>query len=290
MLQEERIAVVVPAYNASRHIDACLASIPHYVDRIIVVDDASDDGTPDRLRQNGDLRLVALRHSQNRGVGAAILTGYLCASRLGMDIAVVMAGDGQMHPDDMPSLLIPLLRGEADYVKGNRLGWPGYQRIIPTSRLVGIRALSVLTRLSTGLSHLTDCQCGYTALRLRVLDRLPIDRIYPRYGFPNDLLNHLALARVRIAERTVRPIYDGQPSYLKIHKVALPILGIIARGTARRLRTQWLRTLADHLKYGQVSSPEAKPGGGGGVAGGGGDPSLWPNFPPPRRSPGEVPA
>jgi dolichol-phosphate mannosyltransferase len=169
-------------------------------------------------------------------VGAAILTGYRGAIELEMDIAVVMAGDGQMHPGDMPGLLLPLLHKEADYVKGNRLTWPGSDRIIPPSRLLGIKALQVLTRISTGLPQLHDCQCGYTAVRLSFLSRMDLDSVYPRYGFPNDFLNHLALAGGRITERVVRPIYNGQRSDLKISRVTLPILFLIARGTFRRLR------------------------------------------------------
>ena len=234
MLQGKSIAVVIPAYNESQRVTDTLESVPSYVDRILLVDDGSDDHTGDVAASSGDKRLAVLRHPFNRGVGGAILTGYCAAREAGLQIAVVMAGDGQMHPDDMPTLLVPILRGEADYVKGNRLAWPNAERIIPTSRRIGIKALEVFTRVSTGLHGLSDFQCGYTALKLSILDRIRLDQVYPRYGFPNDFLNHLVLARARIAERVVRPVYEGQRSDLRISKVIVPILVTLLRGTVRR--------------------------------------------------------
>lgn len=241
MLHGQRIAVVVPAFDEAEHIEACLRDLPPYVDAIVVVDDASRDDTAARARAALDARAPRVRsrlvrHAVNRGVGGAILTGYVEAAELGADIAVVMAGDGQMDPDDMPALLLPVLSGEADYVKGDRLAWPGGVGAMPRHRLVGIRVLETLTRVSTGLYDLHDFQCGYTALRLSLLPHLDLERVYPRYGFPNDFLNHLVLAGARVAERPVRPIYEGQRSDLRPGRVALPILWLLAKGTGRRCR------------------------------------------------------
>jgi glycosyltransferase involved in cell wall biosynthesis len=236
MLDGQRIAVVIPAYNEESHIGTCLAVVPDFVDRLYVVDDASQDGTAAAVGDSTDPRVCLVRHEVNGGVGAAIITGYLAAHGEGLDLAVVMAGDAQMHPDDMPGLLLPLLRGKADFVKGDRLAWPDARRVVPPARLAGIRALEVLTRWSTGLRDFGDFQCGYTGLRLAMLDRLDLSKVYPRYGFPNDLLSHLVLAGARIAERPVRPIYDGQRSDLKIHRVTVPILWMLAKGFSRRLR------------------------------------------------------
>ncbi|MCA9564747.1 MAG: glycosyltransferase family 2 protein [Myxococcales bacterium] len=235
MHQGRRIAVVVPAYNESKHILRCLDTIPAFVDRVLVVDDASTDETARLVREFADTRVELLRHSSNRGVGAAIISGYRRAHAAGMDVAVVMAGDGQMDPHDLPDLVQPILEDRADYVKGERLSWPDAHRVIPRLRLAGIQMLQVLTRLSTGLYHLRDFQCGYTALRLSVLDRIELSRVYPRYGFPNDFIAHLALAGARVAETRVRPVYEGQSSDLRIHRVAVPILLVLARSTGRRI-------------------------------------------------------
>jgi len=238
-----RIGVVIPAYNESERIQTCLEAMPGYVDDVVMVDDASCDGTHVVARCANlppSCRLDVTRHARNRGVGGAILTGYLRALSLGVDVAVVMAGDAQMHPDDMPALLLPVLRGEADYVKGNRLAWPGAERVVPPARLAGIRLLGGLTRLSTGLHDMHDFQCGYTALRTAAIADLDLSSVYPRYGFPNDFLNHVVLAGLRVAERPVRPIYAGERSDMSIPRVAVPIAGVLLRGIARRLRsTLW---------------------------------------------------
>lgn len=235
MLQGCRIAVVVPAFNEERFIDNALGRVPSYVDMIVVVDDASTDHTAQRVRRMDDTRIVLVQHKRNQGVGAAIVSGYRVAAEADMMLAAVMAGDGQMHPDDLPGLLLPIICGEADYVKGDRLRWPGAEQTIPLLRYVGIRALEVLTRWSTGLHGFGDFQCGYTAIRLSLLENIPLGKVYARYGFPNDILNHLVLADAVIKERVVRPIYDGQDSSLRIHRVITPIAFVLARGTLRRL-------------------------------------------------------
>src|SRR5687767_13271166 len=102
MYHDRRVAVVVPAYREAERIAATVRRVPPWVDHVLVVDDGSDDGTDRLAREAGDGRLVVLRHAQNRGVGAALATGYRAARGLNADVVAVMAGDGQMHPDDLP--------------------------------------------------------------------------------------------------------------------------------------------------------------------------------------------
>src|SRR5688500_3324543 len=149
MLQGARIAVVVPAYNEARHIAATLATMPSFVDDVIVVDDASTDDTASRAAAWGDPRVRALRHASNRGVGGALKTGYRAAFSAGADAVAVMAGDNQMHAEDLPALLAPVLSGEADYAKGDRLSHADRGRM-PVARFIGNHVLSALTRWCTG--------------------------------------------------------------------------------------------------------------------------------------------
>ena len=150
MWRDSVIHVVVPAYREARLLPRMLERIPVYVDRVVVVDDGSDDGTATAARNLGDPRIEVLEHPENRGVGAAIASGYRRAFELGADVAAVMAGDDQMHPDDLEAVIAPIVRGEADYVKGNRFIHPS-ARVMPLARRIAGRALSCATRRATGL-------------------------------------------------------------------------------------------------------------------------------------------
>ena len=191
--------------------------MPAFVDHVVIVDDASRDATSAEAARPLDPRVEVIRHPDNRGVGAAIVTGYRRAHALGADVAAVMAGDGQMHPDDLAAVVLPVARGEADYVKGNRLAHPGVLRTMPAARLAGTAALAWLTRHAAGIERLEDSQCGFTAVSASALDALgaDLDALWPRYGYPNDLIGALARRGLRIAEVVVRPVYRGEASGLR---------------------------------------------------------------------------
>jgi glycosyltransferase involved in cell wall biosynthesis len=225
-------AVVIPAFDPGPLVDGVLASLPQWVDRIILV----DDGSSRPLAPNaGTIPLTVVRHAANRGVGAAIITGYRTARAEGADVAVVVGADGQMDPGDMPALLAPIAAGDADYVKGDRLSHPDCPDVMPGVRLRGNLVLTFLTRLAGGLPGLMDAQCGYTALRLAVLDRLPLDWLYPRYGFPNDVLLAASGAGLRVAQVVVRPVYRGEPSGLRPWMALWTYPVLLARGMLMRL-------------------------------------------------------
>lgn len=233
MLQDMIIVVVVPAYNEARLIASTLNSVPEYVDQIIVIDDGSNDGTSQQVGRCDDRRVSLVRHERNRGVGAAIATGYRAAFAAGADIVAVMGGDGQMDPNDLQSLLHPLLRCRADYVKGDRLSHPEARRAMPLHRWLGNHLLSMLTRWATGLP-VSDSQCGYTALSRRAAARLPLDRLWSGYGYPNDLLGWLAQTGVRVEDIVVRPIYGNERSGIGWRHALWVIPGVLARVLWRR--------------------------------------------------------
>ena len=236
MLDGAQIAVVVPAHDEALLIGATLASIPRFVDRVVVVDDASTDDTAARVRERDDDRITLLRHPVNRGVGAALATGYARAFADGADVAAVMAGDGQMDPADLRPMVVPIVRGEADYVKGDRLSHPDVRARMPKARYVGNHALSRLTRLCTGL-EVRDSQCGYTALSREAARRLPLDHLWDGYGYPNDLLSHAALAGLRVREVVVRPVYGAERSGIRPRHLVTAFPYVLVRSLARRART-----------------------------------------------------
>lgn len=230
-----RISVVVPAYNEGRLIARTLASIPSYVHHVVVVDDASADDTSLRARALADPRVEVVRHSENRGVGAAIVTGYEVAFARGADVCVVMAGDGQMHPGDLASLLSPVLRGEAVYAKGDRLSFPGARSAMPITRWLGNFVLARLTALAVGLP-VRDSQCGYTALSREAARELPLHKLWSRYGYPNDLLGMLSERNLPVSEVVVRPVYADEESGIRLWHALFVVPFVLLRAFARRLR------------------------------------------------------
>jgi glycosyltransferase involved in cell wall biosynthesis len=235
------VAVVVPAFNEAREIARTVRGIPGWVDRVIVVDDASRDATPRLARRARRGAVEVVRHPSNRGVGAAIVTGYRRTLALGLDVAVVMAGDGQMDPADLPALLAPIAEGRAGYVKGNRFRHPAVWREMPPARLAGNVVLSLATKVVSGYLGLFDSQCGYTAISRAALSAIDLDRVFPRYGYPNDLLARLHAAGVAAVDVPVRPIYGPRwKSGISLLTVVHPISWVLARALAHRLRVEWL--------------------------------------------------
>src|SRR5207253_6136753 len=198
MLEGKRVAVVVPAYNEERLIAETITGIPPFVDRIYVVDDASSDGTAEAARALRDPQVEVIVHERNQGVGAAIVTGYKRAIEERIDVTCVMAGDNQMDPEDLADLATPVARGELEYAKANRLFTGQAWELIPRSRYLGNAVLSFLTKIASGYWHVADSQSGYTAVNLETLRMLDLERIYRRYGFPNDLLVHLNVWNRRV--------------------------------------------------------------------------------------------
>jgi glycosyltransferase involved in cell wall biosynthesis len=244
MFRGRAVAVVIPACNEADKIAATIRAVPGFVDHVLVVDDGSADATAAIARRAArrSQRIEVIAHDRNRGVGAAIVTGYARALALGAHATAVMAGDGQMDPADLPRLLTPVVDGVADYAKGNRLAWPGGWRAMPPVRLVGSVVLSWLTRLAAGLRHVGDSQCGYTVASRHALAAIG-PGLFPRYGYPNDLLGRLAVARVRVVDVPVRPVYGpAWSSGLRPLRVAPTIAWLLVRAFARRLRARWRGT------------------------------------------------
>jgi glycosyltransferase involved in cell wall biosynthesis len=236
MLARSRILAVVPAFDEGPRIADTLRTVPDFVERVIVVDDGSTDDTAARAAGVGDARVEVLRLPCNRGVGAAICAGYRRALALGADVVVVIAGDGQMHPADMWPVVREVASGRADYAKGNRLLRLESWRRMPPTRLLGTVVLSAATMLATGFVHSFDSQCGYTAISAAMLRRLPLDDLFPRYGYPNDLLIQLSRVGARVRDVPVRAVYGPGTSKMRIAAVVGPICHILARGMRHRLR------------------------------------------------------
>jgi glycosyltransferase involved in cell wall biosynthesis len=238
-----RVAVLIPAFNEATQIGAVLASLPDYVDDVVVVDDASQDETVQVVRTAAaaDSRIVLIERDVNRGVGAALAAGYTWARDHGVDVAVSVDGDGQMDPGEMVDLVAPVARDEADYAKGNRLLDPTGWRRIPRIRLFGNAVLSLLTKIASGYWSVADSQSGFTAAGRVALERIDWDAVYPRYGRPNDVLVLANVAECRVVDVPVTPVYGvGERSSMKIAKVTFTIARLLVRRFWWRLYRKYL--------------------------------------------------
>jgi glycosyltransferase involved in cell wall biosynthesis len=239
VLEGKQVAVVVPARDEEGLLPKTLAGIPDFVDRVYVVDDGSKDGTA--AAAEGESRVALIRHEQSGGVGAAIVTGYKRALEDGVDVVAVMAADNQMDPADLDTLAGAVARGEVDYAKANRLFTGQAWELIPRTRYLGNAVLSMLTKIASGYWHVADSQSGYTAVGRDTLALLDLDRIYRRYGFPNDMLVHLNVVNARVRDFPSRPIYGvGERSGIRYRSVVPRISWLLLKGFLWRLREKYV--------------------------------------------------
>jgi glycosyltransferase involved in cell wall biosynthesis len=241
VLEGKQVAVVVPARDEETLLPQTLAGIPAFVDRIYVVDDGSSDGTVAAAERTGDGRVSVIRHERSGGVGAAIVSGYRRALEDGVDVTAVMAADNQMDPADLETLAGAVARGEVDYAKANRLFTGQAWDLIPRSRYLGNAVLSLLTKIASGYWHVADSQSGYTAVGRETLGLLDLDRVYRRYGFPNDMLVHLNVVNARVRDFPSRPIYGvGEQSGIKYRSVVPRISWLLLKGFWWRMREKYV--------------------------------------------------
>jgi len=257
MYRNHTIGVVVPAYNEAAFVGDVLETLPEFVDRIYAVDDASTDGTWDVIERRARetqravvghtesddrtaRRVVPIRHETNRGVGGAIKTGYQHALDDEMDIVAVVAGDGQMNPDDLPRLLDPIVDGRGDYAKGDRLSDKDCRREMSRWRLFGNGLLTGLTRIASGYWDLSDPQNGYTAISREALSVVDIDSLFEDFGFCNDLLARLNAHDMAVIDIAMPAHYGDEQSHIEYRTFVPQLSLLLARTFIWRLRRKWL--------------------------------------------------
>lgn len=234
MYRDNRIAAVVPAFNEEKLITKVITTMPDFVDHIIVVDDRSADRTADEARSTGDPRVTVITHEVNTGVGGAIVTGHKTALELGADVAVVMAGDAQMDPSYLPALLDPIILEGYGFAKANRFFSTNSYEGMPKYRIFGNIVLSFMTKFASGYWHMFDPQNGYTATRRDVLQRLPLDRLAPRYSYENDVLINLNILRVPATDVPIPAVYGEEVSSIRLSRVGPEIFNLLVKGFWRR--------------------------------------------------------
>ncbi|MBN2239594.1 MAG: glycosyltransferase family 2 protein [Dehalococcoidales bacterium] len=240
MYKGYKLGIVVPAFNEEKLIEDTLKNLPDYADKIYVVDDASTDNTKLIAEQYIDERLLVIQNGQNSGVGASIVKGYKKALEDDLDIVAVMAGDNQMDSQFLPSLLEPLLMGEADYSKGNRLSKYQHKKGMSNWRFFGNWLLTMLTKISSGYWKISDPQNGYTAVTQNALKRINLDKIYPRYGYPNDVLVKLNVAGCKVVDVPIPARYGKEKSKIRYGNFIAKVAPLLLRGFFWRLKNKYL--------------------------------------------------
>ncbi|MFX1283994.1 MAG: glycosyltransferase [Promethearchaeota archaeon] len=209
------VAMVIPAHNEEKLIQRTLSNIPKLVQKIYVVNDASTDSTSTKVKEmmSRDHRISLINHFENKGVGGAIISGYINAYEDGYDIFVVIGGDAQMEMEDLQSLIQPIVKREADYTKGNRFIYknPSLKgnafREMPKLRIIGNILCSIITIIASGRIGLFDSQMGYTAIHRNVIPLIDWTKARQGYGYPGDWLCRLDVAGIRIQDVPTKAIY-----------------------------------------------------------------------------------
>ena len=233
-----RVGVVIPARNEHRFIQDVLERLPLFVDLAVVVDDGSTDGTAERARAAASTVNIEVIRLGGEGVGAAIDAGHRRLLEVWSEpfVSAVMAGDGQMDPDDLLRVIEPVTTGQADHVKGDRSS-DGF-RGMPANRRWATAVLSFFTTLACG-QRIRDPQCGYTATHRRVLANWDWARSWRGYGYPNHWLIRLAGQGYRIAHVSVKSVYGDEVSGIVKRRFFLSVGWMMAVEHHRR-NLQWL--------------------------------------------------
>jgi dolichol-phosphate mannosyltransferase len=234
-----RLAVVIPSFRAAATIKAVLADIGPEVGRIYVVDDGCPDETGHHVLDHvADPRVTVLHNGRNLGVGGAMKRGYRRALADGAEIVIKVDADGQMDPAYIPILIAPILRGEADYSKGNRLaparlmppGTPDNAlKAMPPARRAANRLLSVIHKAATGYWRIDDPANGYTAIHAEALERLDLDALADCYFFETDMLFGLNLIGASVADVPLPARYSSEVSSVSLRRVAPRFGALITR-------------------------------------------------------------
>lgn len=235
MYRDHIIAAVVPAHNEERHIAGVITTMPAFVDHVIVIDDASTDSTSATALATQDPRLTLIHHEHNTGVGGAVVDGHRRALALGADISCVLAGDGQMDPSYLPSLLDPIVDERCEMTKANRFFSSRSFDSMPRHRVFGNLVLSFLNKLASGYWDLVDPQNGYVAVRREALEAIPLDAISEGYSLENDFLINLNIVGARVADVPVPALYGDERSGIRLRRVIPQMTSLLFRGFFRRM-------------------------------------------------------
>ncbi len=243
MLRNLTLGVVVPAYNEERFIEEVVRTIPEYIDKIFVVNDASTDRTGIIVSSINSQRLRLISHPRRMGAGAAMITGYKKALAENIDIVAIMAGDGQMDPAILHNIIEPVLDNKADYSKGNRLSSQEHRNGMPKFRLLGNTILTLFVKIASGYWHVDDPMNGYTAISKNMLSRINLDKVQKGYAFESDMMIKLNVIDAKLVNVPMPSRYRGEKSKIKYTSFIFRLSVFLVKSYIWRL---WVKYVYKH--------------------------------------------
>lgn len=231
----KKIAVVIPSFKVSKHIENVINTIPDFVDSIIVVDDFCPEKSGNIAASLNNDKVIVVYHSENQGVGGAMISGYQKALDLNIDVIVKIDGDGQMDPLNIKKLIYPLIHDKAAYCKGNRFNDFKALKKMPKLRLFGNSLLSFIVKLASGYWNIMDPTNGFSAVSAEALKNLNLDTINKRYFFETDMLINLNIHNQVVKDIPMSAIYDDETSNLSVTHSFLTFPLKIIKGLFKRI-------------------------------------------------------
>jgi glycosyltransferase involved in cell wall biosynthesis len=233
MIHGLKVVVVMPAYKAEHTLGMTVAAVPmDVVDRVILVDDASDDRT---VQEAEKLGVAVFRHAANLGYGANQKTCYREALRAGGDIVVMLHPDYQYEPRLVTAMAAMLASGVYDVVLGSRIiGGGALRGGMPRYKYVSNRVLTLLQNLATGCK-LSEYHTGYRGFTRRVLERLPLLVNSDDFVFDNQMLAQAIAFGFRIGEISCPARYFPEASSINFRRSVVYGAGVLATSLQYRL-------------------------------------------------------
>ncbi len=205
-----------------------------------MIKNEADKYTPADIISLPNSRIVLIDHLVNGYVGRAYASGYRWCRDNGVDCTAIMDGDGQMDPAELEGVCMPVVTGQVDTTKVNRLCHPAAAVFIPRVRFIGNSILSLLTKIASGYWRISDTQTSYTAVNRKALKSIKIYDIYPYYGCPNDILVKLNMVNCTLKELPSKPVYNvGEKSKMKVLKTVPKISFLLLKLFFKRLYTKY---------------------------------------------------
>ena len=221
-----KIVAAIPCYNEEAFIGDIVQQVRRYVDEVIVVDDGSRDATAAAARAAG---AIVLKHETNKGYGEAIGSCFKAARDLDADILVTLDGDRQHTASEIPAVVEPVVRGEADLAIGSRFLSPDHQKDMPRYRRLGIKIITWLLNVGSK-TKVSDSQSGFRAYSRRLVDTLQVSQ--KGMGISVEVIARARRAHLAIREVPITCIYHRESSTMNplTHGMSVALATLRCRG------------------------------------------------------------